>query len=299
MTATSDNERLVELTNAVIAQMSGTPSTRLREVMECAVRHLHAFAIDTGLTPEEWLAGVAFLTATGQMSSAHRKEFILLSDALGLSAVVNLLQDGMGLLQATESSLLGPFYREQAPLYQNGQSMAVRCTGPQLQLKGRILDCGGNPIPEATVQIWQTDSEGVYDIQRGLEMDVRGVYTTDENGRYHALTVMPKSYPLPDDGPVRRMLNAQGRHGCRPAHIHFLISAPGHKELVTALYIAGDRFVNDDTVFGVTSEQLIVTPTLSGEPPTPEVSTISYDFHLAAGEDTGGRVGADVSSLNY
>lgn len=299
MTVTLDNKLLSNLTSSVISQMSTTPSARLRAVMECAVRHLHAFAIETKLTPEEWLTGIAFLTAAGQMSSSDRQEFILLSDTLGLSTIVNLLQDGSGLVQTTESSLLGPFYRNNAPSYQVGESMARRCNGPQLQLYGRILSTEGNPIPNATVQIWQTDSEGVYDIQRGSEMDTRGVYTTDENGYYHSLTVMPKSYPLPNDGPVRRMLNAQSRHGYRPAHIHFLISAPGHKELVTALYIAGDRYVDDDAVFGVSSAKLIVTPSQDNNAPHLEIPAISYDFHLAAGVAESGRVGADVASLKY
>ncbi|MDH4561298.1 MULTISPECIES: dioxygenase [unclassified Pseudomonas] len=299
MTTTLGDERLSQLTNSVIAQMSTTPSTRLRTLMECAVRHLHAFAIEANLTPEEWLTGIAFLTATGQMCNSDRQEFILLSDALGLSTIVNLLQDGSGVNQATESSLLGPFYRENAPNYQASESMARRCNGPQLQLYGRILNTDGNPIPNATVQIWQTDSEGVYDIQRGQEMDTRGVYSTDENGCYHAFTVMPKSYPLPDDGPVRRMLDAQSRHGYRPAHIHYLISAPEHKELVTALYIAGDCYIDDDAVFGVSSTTLIVTPTLDNNAPHPEVPAISYDFHLAPGMTASGRIGADVATLSF
>lgn len=299
MVVTHDDERLVQLTNSVIAQMSTTPSARLRAVMECAVRHLHAFAIEAKLTPEEWLTGIAFLTATGQMCNSDRQEFILLSDALGLSTIVNLLQDGNGVNQATESSLLGPFYRENAPRYQAGESMARRCAGPRLQLHGQVLDTDGNPIPNATVQIWQTDSEGVYDIQRGPEMDTRGVYNTDENGYYHAFTIMPKSYPLPDDGPVRRMLDAQCRHGYRPAHIHYLVSAPEHKELVTALYIAGDHYIDDDAVFGVSSTALIVTPILDNNAPRPEVPTIAYDFHLAPGATGSGRVGADVAKLSF
>ncbi|WP_445671836.1 dioxygenase family protein [Pseudomonas inefficax] len=294
------SEKIADLTCDVIEQMSTTPSARLREIMESAVRHLHAFATETRLTPEEWLTGIAFLTEAGQMCNADRQEFILLSDTLGLSSLVNLLHDQDGLSQATESSVLGPFYRENAPSYTYGDSIAEPgSSGIPVSYYGQIRDSEGNPVSGATIQIWQTDAEGWYDIQlHGQDaMDMRGSFISDTEGWYRAVSVLPKSYPLPNDGPVRRMLDAQGRHGYRPAHIHFLISAEGHKELVTALYLAGDPYLHSDTVFGVTTSKLIVTPHLDEQDPQSGLASIRYDFVLATGASDTGRVGADVAKL--
>lgn len=294
------SDSVMALTDSVLAQMASTPSPRLKQVMESAVRHLHAFAAEVELTPEEWLAGIAFLTATGQMCTPDRQEFILLSDTLGLSSLVNLLHDREGLEQATESSVLGPFYREEPPAYPPGGSIARDPSkGEAVQYYGQITDSDGRPIPHATVQIWQTDADGWYDIQlHGQEiMDMRGSFTCDVEGRYWARSVLPRSYPLPADGPVRKMLDAQERHGYRPAHIHFLISADSHKELVTALYLDGDAYLSSDTVFGVTSPRLIVSPKIDGDAPDPDTPAIRYDFKLARGSSESGRVGADVSKI--
>ncbi|MNC43664.1 Hydroxyquinol 1,2-dioxygenase [compost metagenome] len=197
--------------------------------------------------------------------------------------------------------MLGPFYRENAPSLDLGESIAKPGNeGVAVSYHGQITDTDGNPIPGANIQIWQTDSEGWYDIQlHGQDvMDMRGSFSTDSNGWYRARSVLPKSYPLPEDGPVRRMLTAQERHGYRPAHIHFLISAEGHKELVTALYLEGDPYLQSDTVFGVTTSKLIVTPRVDELGSPSGLSSIRYDFKLAKGTSDAGRVGADASKLN-
>jgi protocatechuate 3,4-dioxygenase beta subunit len=294
------SDKIADLTTNVIEQMASTPSPRFRQIMESAVRHLHAVAADVQLTPEEWLAGIAFLTEVGQMCSVDRQEFVLLSDTLGLSSLVNLLHDQGEVSQAKESSVLGPFYRENAPSLDHGESIAKPgSAGIPVSYYGRITDTNGNPIHGANIQIWQIDADGWYDIQlHGHRvMDMRGSFTSDSEGWYRARSVLPQSYPLPNDGPVRRMLTAQDRHGYRPAHIHFLISAEGHEELVTALYLAGDPFLQSDTVFGVTTSQLVVTPCLDEKDPLSGLSSIRYDFKLAKGVSDTGRAGADVSKL--
>lgn len=292
-----------QITDAVLAQMSGTPNERLREVMAAAVRHLHDFAREVELTPEEWLAGVAFLSAVGQACTPHRQEFILLSDVLGLSRLVNAMHDAKGREAAgTETSLLGPFFREGAPEFAPGESIARRAAGPEMVVFGQVTDAGGRPVPGATVDVWQTDAEGLYDLQADdpSAMDMRGRFTCDAEGRYSLRTLRPLGYSIPMDGPVGALVRQQGRHGFRPAHIHFLIAAPGHRELVTALYLAEDEHLDSDTVFGV-SGSLVVSPRADlPDSPRPDLPGIRYDFCLsgAAGAEAGaGRVGSDPSKL--
>lgn len=291
------------VTREVLAQMATTPDPRLRTVMEAAVRHLHAFAREVELTPEEWLSGIAFLTAAGQACTPHRQEFILLSDVLGLSRLVNVMHDATGREAAgTETSLLGPFFREKAPEFAPGESIAVHATGGQeIILFGQILDAAGRPVPGAEIDIWQTNAAGLYDLQAAdaSVMDLRGRFRADADGRFHMRTVKPVGYSIPMDGPVGPFVKRQGRHGMRPAHIHILVAAPGYRELVTALYLADDPNIGSDTVFGV-SQSLVVAPAM-GVPGAPraDLPAIRYDFRLsrrAAGE-TGGRVGADPSRI--
>jgi protocatechuate 3,4-dioxygenase beta subunit len=288
------------VTDAVLEQMAGTTDPRLKQVMASLVRHLHDFARDVELTPEEWIQAITFLTKVGQMCTPARQEFILLSDTLGLSALVNLLHDRTAVEQGTESSLLGPFYREDAPDLALGDSIAKRADGPELLLYGRVTDKDGKALPHASVQIWQTDSHGEYDLQRwhGEHMDVRGNFRCDAEGRYHLRTVRPLGYYIPLDGPVGGMIRAQHRHGCRPAHIHFLIGAEGYRELVTALYLADDQYVDSDTVFGV-STSLVTTPKENDpEAPIKGIPSIRYDFRLGrASSGESGRVGADPAAV--
>jgi protocatechuate 3,4-dioxygenase beta subunit len=289
------------ITDAVIAQMATTPDPRMREIMAAAVRHLHAFAREVNLAPDEWLKGIAFLTAVGQACTPYRQEFILLSDTLGLSRLVNVMHDAKGREAAgTETSLLGPFFREDAPTIGLGESIARHAEGPELLLYGQVVDAAGQPVPGAVVDIWQTDADGLYDLQANdpSVMDMRARLTCDAEGRYHLRTLRPIGYSIPMDGPVGEMVRRQGRHGFRPAHIHLLVAAPGFRELVTALYLGDDPHVDSDTVFGV-SKSLVVTPA-EGLPdaPVPGVPAIRYDFTLSrdVGEG-GGRVGSDPSRL--
>jgi protocatechuate 3,4-dioxygenase beta subunit len=232
---------VTSVTDAVVAQMADTPDPRLRQIMASLVRHMHDFARDVTLTPEEWLKAIGFLTQVGQACTPARQEFILLSDVLGLSALVNLLHDKTATEIGTESSLLGPFYQQNAPFFALGESIAVKAKGPELQLYGQVTDKQGKPVPHAVIQVWQTDAEGSYDLQlyHGNEMDMRGNFRADAEGRFHFRTVRPLGYMIPIDGPVGALIGAQQRHGYRPAHIHFLIGAPGYRELVTALYLGG------------------------------------------------------------
>lgn len=290
-----------DITDAVIAQMATTPDARLREIMEALVRHLHDFAREVKLTPEEWLAGIAFLTAVGQKCTPIRQEFILLSDVLGLSRLVNVMHDSKGREAAgTETSLLGPFFREQAPEIPLGGSITSRSKGPEIMLYGQVRDAAGHGIGGAWVDVWQTDAEGLYDLQAHdpTVMDMRGRLRCDEQGRFHFRTLKPLAYSIPMDGPVGELVRRQGRHGFRPAHIHILVAAPGFRELVTALYFGDDAHVESDTVFGV-SKSLVVTDSADlPDAPVPGMPSVRYDFTLSRETDgAGGRVGSDPSKL--
>jgi hydroxyquinol 1,2-dioxygenase len=290
------------ITDAALEQMSSTPDPRFREIMSGLVRHLHAFAREVDLTPEEWLEAVRFLTEVGQKCTVHRQEFILLSDTLGLSALVNALHDKRGAEPATKSSLLGPFYRQDAPMMELGSSIISQGHGSEVVIHGYVRDAAGKGIPNALVQIWEPDETGNYDLQKHdpSVMDLRGCFRADSDGRYYLRGVCPTGYMIPMDGPVGDMIRAQKRHGYRPAHIHFVIGAPGYRELVTALYIAGDEHIDSDTVFGVDESLITAVNRNDSSSPFPNLPSIRYDFHLARAstkDQVSGRVGADPSQI--
>jgi protocatechuate 3,4-dioxygenase beta subunit len=290
------------ITDAALEQMSSTADPRLKQIMEGLVKHLHEFAREVDLTPEEWIQGIGFLTAVGQKCTPFRQEFILLSDTLGFSALINALHDKRGIEASTKSSLLGPFYREGSPDMQLGDCI-VASPRQQVVIYGQVTDAAGKGIPNASVEIWQTDEDGSYDLQKqdGVEvptMDMRGRFRTDGEGKYYLRTVIPLGYMIPMDGPVGDMIRAQKRHGYRPSHIHFMIGAPGYRELATALYTAGDDHLESDTVFGVTDSLVINVNQADPNSPMAGYPTIRYDFQLAQEAKLGsGRVGADPSQI--
>ncbi len=289
------------VTEAVIEQMATTPDPRLREIMDAAVRHLHAFAREVNLTPDEWLKGIAFMTAVGQACTPYRQEFILLSDVIGLSRVVNIMHDAKGREAAgTETSLLGPFFREGAPKIPLGGTLANVSKGSEIVIYGQVTDSEGRPVPHATMDVWQTNEDGAYDLQAydPTTMDMRGQLQCDAEGRFHFRTFRPLGYSIPMDGPVGDLVKRQHRHGFRPAHIHILIAAPNHRELVTALYFADDKHVDSDTVFGV-SKSLVIMPRKDlPDAPIPGLPSIRYDFTMSReSAEGGGRVGSDPAKL--
>jgi hydroxyquinol 1,2-dioxygenase len=289
------------ITDAAIEQMASTQNPRLKEIMAAAVRHLHAFAREVDLTPDEWIEGIKFLTATGQMCSEYRQEFILLSDTLGLSSLINSLHDRRATESSTKSSLLGPFYRQDSPVFKLGESIATKMPGKEIVIYGRITNTAGQGVANASIEVWQPDEEGYYDLQKHdpKEMDLRGRFYTDADGRFYLRTICPLGYMIPMDGPVGDMIRAQGRHGFRPAHIHFLIGAPGYREVVTALYIAGDEHIESDTVFGVTDSLVAEVTPNDPDSPLGALPSIRFDFTLAAAKDAlSGRVGADPSQIS-
>jgi hydroxyquinol 1,2-dioxygenase len=289
------------ITDAVLEQMATTPDPRLKEIAECAVRHLHAFAREVKLTPAEWIKGIEFMTKVGQMCTPARQEFILLSDTVGLSALVNIMHDKTKMEEATSASLLGPFFRENTPKFEKGAQIAKDTKGTEVVLFGRITSAQGQPIPNAQVTVWQTAADGRYDIQNSIEeIDCRGVFETDADGNYLIRTVRPLGYYIPLDGPVGQLVLAQKRHGMRPAHIHFLISAPGYRELVTALYIAGDDHLDDDVVFGASGDLVAEVKDNDPASPIPGVPSVHFDFKLARESEAdrrAGRVGADPGQV--
>ena len=288
------------ITDAALEQMSSTPNPRLKQIMASLVRHLHAFTREVDLTPEEWLEAIRFLTAVGQKCTAHRQEFILLSDTLGLSALINALHDKRATEAATKSSLLGPFYRQDAPMMKLGDSIISKSAGTEVVFYGQVIDSAGKNIPNALVQIWEPDETGHYDLQKHdpSVMDLRGCFHADAEGRYYFRGLCPLGYMIPMDGPVGDMIRAQKRHGFRPAHIHFVIGAPGYRELVTALYVAGDDHIDSDTVFGVNESLIVSLNKKDPASPLPNLPSIRFDFRLAVAKDQmSGRVGADPSQI--
>jgi hydroxyquinol 1,2-dioxygenase len=269
--------------------------------MSALVRHLHAFAREVDLKPEEWLAGIAFLTAVGQTCTPHRQEFILLSDTLGLSTVVNALHDKRMAETGTKSSILGPYYRQNSPQHKLGESIAGKTHGQPIAIYGRVTDKKGEGVPDASVEVWQTDEDGNYDLQTTAadEMDLRGTFHTGSDGRFYLRSVRPRAYQIPMDGPVGKLLQKQGRHGYRPAHIHFLVGAPGYREVVTAAYMGTDEYLQTDTVFGVMPSLVTETNSSDASSPFPDLPSLRFDFTLAAqAKGAGsGRVGADASKI--
>ena len=250
-------ERMTEdaLTEEVVCRLGATPDPRLREVMTALVRHLHAFAKEVGLTEEEWFAGVRFLTATGQISDEVRQEFILLSDTLGMSSLVDLINHSDEGSSATEPTILGPFYVPGSPMREFGASMAEYDDGgePAL-LRGTVRDEDGAPVAGASLDVWQNSATGFYAVQQPEVQgatNLRGIYRSDDQGRYEIRTVRPVPYPIPHDGPVGRLLADTGRHPWRAAHIHAKVSAPGFTPLTTHLFDRESDYLDSDTVFGV------------------------------------------------
>jgi hydroxyquinol 1,2-dioxygenase len=290
------------ITQAVLDQMATTPNPRMKEIMASAVKHLHAFAKDVNLTPAEWIQGIAFMTAVGKICTPARQEFILLSDTLGLSALVNGLHDETAMEEGTNTSLLGPFYRETTPNLAAGSQIAKNAdASTEIVLYGYVSDVHGKPLSGATVSLWQTSATGLYDIQEDpTSVDYRGIFTTDAKGLFVLRTVKPLGYSIPMDGPVGEMITAQRRHGMRPAHIHFLVGAPGYRELVTALYLRDDPHLADDVVFGSSGDLAVDIDAKDPECPIPGLPSIRFDMRLSReteADRAGGRVGADPAAI--
>jgi hydroxyquinol 1,2-dioxygenase len=240
------------ITDAVIARFDKCDDPRLKEVLGALVRHLHDFVRETKLTEEEWMRGIQFLTATGHKTDDKRQEFILLSDTLGIS-MLTVAQNHSAPAGATEATVFGPFHVDGAPPYDNGADMAAGAPGEPLYIDAVVRSLDGTPIAGAVVDVWQADEEGFYDVQRpGLShMQARGVFRTDAQGRFRVRSILPVAYPVPTDGPVGQMLVASGRHPWRPAHVHFMLQAPGHETLITHVFRRGDPYLDSDVVFGV------------------------------------------------
>lgn len=239
------------ITDVVVSTFANAKDARVKAIMTSLVKHLHAFIKDVSLTEAEWMAGIQFLTATGQMCDDKRQEFILLSDTLGATTTKDLINnrkpDGM-----TEYTIFGPFYREGAPDLPLGASIARETPGEPVIVSGRVFAPGGAPLSNALLDVWQSDSEGFYDVQLpGAHINLRGRFRTDAEGRYTVRTIKPAYYPIPTDGPVGKMLMAVGRHPYRPAHIHFIVAAEGYKPVTTELFADGDPYLDSDVVFGV------------------------------------------------
>lgn len=243
------------LTDEVVARLAATPDARLREVMQALVRHLHAFAKEVRLTDEEWLAGIRFLTETGHLCDDVRQEFILLSDTLGFSSLVDLINHSDADAVATEPTILGPFYVAESPWRENGESMVEFDDGGEPTiLRGVVRGPDGDPIVGAVVDVWQNAATGFYAVQQPdvqPPTNLRGRYRTDAEGRYEVRTVRPVPYPIPNDGPVGRLLRDTGRHEWRAAHIHLKASAPGFQPLTTHVFDLQSDYLESDTVFGV------------------------------------------------
>jgi len=245
---------------AVNVRMGENINPRLAEVMSALVRHLHGFAKEVQLTQDEWDLAIAFLTRTGQICSEERQEFILLSDTLGFSMLVDAINNRRP-SGATENTVFGPFHVDGAPVRQMSDCISLDGKGDSCLFEGRVLDLHGEPIENACVDVWSDNSEGFYDVQQPdiqPKWNNRGRFVTGTDGVYRFIGIKPVSYPIPDDGPVGQMLGHLGRHPYRPAHMHFLVTAPGFKKIVTHTFVGDDPYLASDTVFGV--KETLIAP---------------------------------------
>lgn len=288
----------------VAASFADTPDPRLKQVMTSLVRHLHGFVKDVELTEDEWAAAVDFLTRTGHTSNEVRQEFILLSDVLGVSMLVETINHRTG-GTATESTVLGPFHMVDSPPRRLGEDIALDGRGTPCLVSGRVSGPDGETLAGASVDVWQTNEDGFYDVQQPDVQpagNLRGLFTADTHGRFWFRSVVPRFYPIPDDGPVGQLLAATGRHPNRPAHLHVIVAAPGYRPVTTHVFIADSPYLDSDAVFGV-KESLIREVQEVDDParaaaaglPNP-FRTLTFDLSLAragdappAAQPTGGQ----------
>lgn len=287
------------LTEEVLEHFENSRSPRFQEIMQSLVKHLHAFVSEVELTEEEWSRGIDFLTRTGHITDDNRQEFILLSDVLGISMLVVGI-DNRKPAEATEPTVFGPFFVEGSPRFKNGDDIANGAPGEPCFMQGRVLSVAGEPIADARIEVWQADDEGFYDVQYDDLGQARGrghLYSDDE-GRYYFWSVRPEAYPIPDDGPVGELLDAANRSPMRPAHVHFMVEAPGYETLVTHVFDEDDQHLDSDAVFGVKSSLVTrferhesgIAP--GGKKMDAPFYTMSYDIVLAPSGDGSSGDGA-------
>ena len=289
-----------DITAEALQRFAQSPDPRLRQIMLGLVKHLHAFVKEVELTEAEWFQAIEILTEAGRMCSDKRQEFILFSDTLGVSMVVDLINHRKP-DAATESTVFGPFHRLGAPELPAGGNIArLDNTGTTTLVSGRVLDLDGEPIKAALLDVWQTQSSGLYDSQDaslGGELHMRGRFHTDVDGRYMIRTVLPVNYPIPSDGPVGAMLRATGRHPWRPAHIHFVVSADGYEPVTTHIFDRRDEYLGSDAVFAVKDSLIcdfVLHETRNSEATRfgiePPYYAAEFDFRLKPAAEQGATV---------
>ncbi len=247
-----ENLNANHITESVLERLANTPDPRLKEIMLSLVRHLHGFAREVKLTEAEWLKGIEFLTQTGHITNAQRQEFILLSDVLGLSMLTVVMNNDKP-DACTQATVLGPFHVDDAPHYKLGDDVANGAKGQPCRVQGSVKGLQGEAVPQARIEVWQSDEKGLYDVQYAdrSQHQARGILTADAQGRFHFQSILAMPYPIPHDGPVGQLLEATARHPWRPAHLHFKIEAPGYETLITHVFRKDDPYLASDAVFGV------------------------------------------------
>jgi protocatechuate 3,4-dioxygenase beta subunit len=286
-------ENTDDVTQIVLRAMSGAPTPRLREVMTAFVRHLHAFAREVRLTQDEYDFAIDFLNRIGKATTDIHNEGILFADAVGFSTLVVLMNNGGKGPTETAAALLGPFWRDNSPETPNGGSIVRSPTaGPELFADLRVTDPNGQPIQGVEVDVWQASPAGFYENQdpEQADMNLRGRFYTDENGKFWFRSVKPACYPVPTHGPTGEMLRAQQRHCYRPAHLHFLGFKPGYKTLITQVFVDDDERLESDVVFGVTKDLIgrYLRHNANETPPAPDVKapwyTLDYSLIMQPGQ---------------
>jgi len=286
---TEQQAREEELVERVVRSFDGCPTPRLQELMTGLVRHLHAYVREARLTEEEWAAAIDFLTRCGHITDDKRQEFILLSDVLGASMqTITVNNPATG--DATEATVLGPFFVADSPAVPLGGDIAAGAAGEPCWVEGTVTDTTGKPLAGALIEVWEADEDGQYDVQYADDRTAaRGHLRTDDAGGFSFWAVTPTPYPIPHDGPVGQLLEAVGRSPMRASHLHFMVSQPGHRTLITHIFVRGDELLDSDTVFGV-KESLIKdferlpegTPTPDGREVAGTWSRVRFDIVLAA-----------------
>jgi protocatechuate 3,4-dioxygenase beta subunit len=286
-------EKVDDVTHIVLRAMAGAPSARLQELMTAFVHHLHAFAREVRLTQDEYDFAVDFLNRIGKATTDTHNEGILFADTVGLSTLVVLMNNGGKGPTETAAALLGPFWRDNSPLTSNGGSIVRSPTpGPELFGNVRITDPDGQPIQGVEVDVWQSSPTGFYENQdpEQADMNLRGRFYTDENGKFWFRSVKPAPYSVPTDGPVGELLRAQHRQPHRPAHLHFLGFKPGYKTLITQVFVDNDERLESDVVFGVTKDLIghYLRHNANETPPEPDVKapwyTLEYSLCMQPGQ---------------